>query len=314
MAKDQQSSPKKKRRSSRDFIRVNKSSPYYVYAVVIALLALIWTLSTRNWIQMLKTESQVLEVFIYSVIGMLVTGLGAFPFWLVDFNNFSKKYVGIANAIAAGVMIAASVGLVHEGISTSEDLHPFKLTALGIFTGLIAIHALDLYLNKSEFDIGHLHGANARKAFLVLAIMTLHSFAEGMGVGLSFWGSKGSASGRAISLAIAVHNIPEGLAIALVLLPKGESILMTTLYCILSSAPQPLISIPSFLLVQYVRMILPFGLGAAAGAMFWLSITELLPESAHALKSRVQTGFISICAMILMFSFQSWIHALESLS
>jgi zinc transporter ZupT len=191
-------------------------------------------------------------------------------------------------------------------------LYPKTSTISGIFIGLLAIHALDVFLDKYDFDIGHLHGANARKAFLVLAIMTLHSVAEGMGVGLSFCGSKGSVTGRAISIAIAVHNIPEGLAIALVLLPKGESVIMTTLYCILSSAPQPLISIPAFLLVQYFRIILPFGLGTAAGAMFWLAISELIPESIHQLKSRMMTGAISIVSMALMFIFQIWIHSLES--
>jgi ZIP family zinc transporter len=246
---------------------------------------------------------------VYSVFGMLATGLGALPFWFSnDFNKFSKRYIGVANAIAAGVMISASFGLIQEGFEVAGNSEP--QTIIGVLIGLVIIWLCHHLIDKKDIDVGHLHGADARRALLVLAIMTIHSFAEGMGIGLSFCGSKGARTGRTIAVAIGVHNIPEGLAIALVLLPKGESVLMTTIYCILSSAPQPLISIPSFIMVQYFTTILPFGFGIAAGAMLWLTVAEILPEAFEDLQDSSIAASVVVMSMAAMAGFQSWIHTL----
>ena len=71
----------------------------------------------------------------------------------------------------------------------------------------------------AELHFGALRGADAKKALLIVGVMTVHSFTEGVGVGVSFGG--GEALGAFITAAIAVHNIPEGLAISLVLVPRG---------------------------------------------------------------------------------------------
>lgn len=271
-----------------------------------------WTKHVTRWISLFREPhldyltSRMSEVFLYSLLGMFVTGLGALPFWFFDFRDFSKSYIGYANAIAAGVMISASFGLIQEGFEV--DGNSEYQTLIGVMIGLGVICFCHDLIDHNDVDIGHLHGANAKKAFLVLAIMTIHSFAEGMGIGLSFCGSQGARTGKMISLAMAVHNIPEGLAIALVLLPKGESIGMTTVYCILSSAPQPLISIPSFLLVQYFQLILPYGFGIAAGAMLWLTIAEILPEAFESHENSSSIASVVVSSMAVMAAFQSWIH------
>lgn len=81
-------------------------------------------------------------------------------------------------------------------------------------------------------------GADAAKAVLVVGIMTLHSFGEGAGVGVSFAGSKGLSQGVLVTLAIAVHNIPEGLAVSMVLASKGVSPHKAMLWSIITSLPQ----------------------------------------------------------------------------
>ncbi|MEO0599232.1 MAG: ZIP family metal transporter, partial [Chloroflexota bacterium] len=85
--------------------------------------------------------------------------------------------------------------------------------------------------------------------------------------------------GSLISAAIAIHNIPEGLAISLVLIPRGTSVLKAAGWSIFSSLPQPLVAVPAFLFVLAFRPFLPFGLGLAAGAMIWMVFDELLPEA-----------------------------------
>ena len=81
-------------------------------------------------------------------------------------------------------------------------------------------------------------GAEATKVVLVIGIMTLHSFGEGSGVGVSFAGSKGFTQGLLVTLAIAVHNIPEGLAVSMVLASRGVSPQNAMLWSIITSLPQ----------------------------------------------------------------------------
>jgi zinc transporter ZupT len=81
-------------------------------------------------------------------------------------------------------------------------------------------------------------GADASKVILVVGIMTLHSFGEGSGVGVSFAGSKGLSQGLLITIAIAVHNIPEGLAVSMLLSSRGVSPQKAMLWSIITSLPQ----------------------------------------------------------------------------
>lgn len=81
-------------------------------------------------------------------------------------------------------------------------------------------------------------GADAAKVILVVGIMTLHSFGEGSGVGVSFAGPKGLSQGLLVTLAIAVHNIPEGLAVSMVLASRGVSPNNAMLWSVITSLPQ----------------------------------------------------------------------------
>ena len=90
-----------------------------------------------------------------------------------------------------------------------------------------------------------LKGADARKMILVIGIMTLHSFGEGSGVGVSFAGPRGLPQGVMVTLAIAVHNIPEGLAVSMVLASRGISAQSAMLWSIFTSLPQVLFLLDS---------------------------------------------------------------------
>jgi zinc transporter ZupT len=98
-----------------------------------------------------------------------------------------------------------------------------------------------------------------------------------VGIGVAFGG--GEALGVFIAIAIAVHNIPEGLAISLVLVPRGTSVSRAAGWSIFSSLPQPLMAVPAFVFVETFEPFLPVGLGFAAGAMLWLVASALLPEA-----------------------------------
>lgn len=198
------------------------------------------------------------------------TGLGAVPLLFYRAET-SRSLLGLANALAAGFMVGASVGLLYEG-----GVVNVARTILGAVAGAAFVLASQKLLGEREnLHVGALRGAGARSALIIIAIMTVHSITEGVGVGVSF------ANGRSIGLliAIAVHNIPEGLAISLALVPSGTSVPAAAAWSIFSSLPQPLMAVPAYLGVHVVRALLPVRLGFAAGAMLWLAIGYMFPES-----------------------------------
>jgi zinc transporter ZupT len=136
---------------------------------------------------------------------------------------------------------------------------------------------------------------------LVLVVMTVHSFAEGVAVGVSF--GSGGALATAITIAIAVHNVPEGLAISAALRAQGASVLACAGWSVFSSLPQPLMAVPAFLFVERFAAVLPYGLGFAAGAMVFLVLAELLPE-AYEHEGGARIALVTGLTMAAMLWFQ----------
>ena len=211
-----------------------------------------------------------LAVFGYGLLTALATGLGAIPFVLL--RTVSSSVVAVANAIAAGLMLGASFGLVAEGARYGE-----WQTIVGATVGVLFILVTQRVLGDHELEFEKMTGADARQMLLIVIVMTIHSFAEGVAVGVSFGG--GETLGAVITIAIAVHNIPEGLAITAVLRPRGVSLVRCAGWSVFSSLPQPLMAVPAFVFVEAFRPGLPFGIGFAAGAMFFMVLDELLPEA-----------------------------------
>lgn len=236
------------------------------------------------------TDWHYLAIVFLAALGTAVaTGLGALPFLFV--REMSRRWLGLSNALAAGLMIAASITLVIEGAQVSA-----WRTALGLVLGWILIrwthHLVDA---RDDFSVGRLSGADARKALMIVGVMTLHSFSEGVGVGVSFGG--GDELGVFISAAIAFHNIPEGLAISLVLVPRGVSVPLAAWWSVFSSLPQPLMAVPAFVFVTWFEPFLPAGFGLAAGAMFWMTFAEMLPEARADLSRRSLAAAVLLAAV-----------------
>jgi len=244
-------------------------------------------------------SESVLTVFLYASLTAVATGIGALPF--LFFKNVSKQWLGYSNAVAAGLMLTASFTLVFEGLE-----YGLWKTVLGVFLGLVFILISDNWLGGQEnMSISNLKGADARKAILILGVMTVHSFTEGVGVGVSFGGDEGL--GIFITAAIAIHNIPEGLAIALIMVPRGMKVGVTALYCIFSSLPQPVMAVPSYIFVEAFTPFLPVGLGFAAGAMIWMVFSEIIPEANMEASSK-RIGVIIAISVIIMVIFQEFLR------
>jgi zinc transporter ZupT len=236
-------------------------------------------------------------VFVYALITALATGLGALPFLFV--RQVSDRFIAYSNAVAAGLMLGASFGLVAEGTTYGA-----AQTIGGAFLGVLFILITQHFLGHNEISFGDVHGEGARRMVLMVVVMTVHSFSEGVAVGVAFGG--GMTLAAVITIAIAVHNIPEGVAITAVLRPRGISVPMCAVWSIISSLPQPVMAVPAFLFVEAVRPALPYGLGFAAGAMVFMVLVELLPE-AYGQARRPAVATIASIAIVAMMLFQQYL-------
>jgi zinc transporter ZupT len=243
------------------------------------------------------TASPVVLVFTYGLITALATGVGALPFVFV--RELSPRVVAQANAVASGLMLGASFGLVAEGTGYGA-----WQTLLGGVVGVAFILVTARLLRRHEIGFEHVRGIGARRMALLMIVMTVHSFAEGVAVGVSFGG--GMALAFAIVVAIAVHNIPEGLAISAVLRPQGVSVARCAWWSVVSSLPQPVMAVPAFLLVEAFRPVLPYGIGFAAGAMVFMVFEELLPE-AYGQEQRAGVAVTVTITLVAMLVFQQYL-------
>jgi len=242
----------------------------------------------------METETSLAVVFLYGLITALATGLGALP---LIFRKQAAPLLGTGQVVAAALMTCASVQLLNEARH-----YDYLLTGLGLVAGALLIWLTDKLIDRlpdlTQF-IESDNAAGAREGFLIIFVMTIHSAAEGVGIGVSFGG--GESLGALISITIALHNVPEGLAIALITVPRGMSVWKAGLWSVGSSLPQPVIGVLAFLFVTIFAPVLPFGLGLAAGAMFWMVGGELLPEARKS-RSVVQIVVVFSVASLLFFA------------
>jgi zinc transporter ZupT len=238
--------------------------------------------------------SPVLQVFLYGLITAVATGLGAIPFAFV--RDVSPRVVALTNALASGLMLGASFGLLSEGAG-----HGRVATLVGANLGVLFVLVAGRLLGEQDLQFGAVRGEDARKMALIVLVMTVHSVAEGVAIGTAFAG--GTTLAIVITAAIAVHNVPEGLAISAVLRPRGAGIAACAGWSIVSSLPQPLLAVPSFLFVETFDSLLPYGIGFAAGAMVFMVLVELLPDAFETGRRSVIALLVSV-AMVAMVLFQ----------
>lgn len=212
--------------------------------------------------------------FIASLLAGLATGAGALPIFFK--KNFSDDMLDVLLGFAAGVMLAATVfSLLVPAIELSDPL----VAMISLIMGALLIHFIDRFVPHVHPVAGP-EGPPSRlsKLWLFIIAMTIHNFPEGLAVGTSF-GSGDVASGLIVATAIGLQNAPEGLAVAIPLVrenySKGRSIWCATL----TGLVEPLGALLGIALVSLAHSILPWGLAFAAGAMLFVVIDEMVPES-----------------------------------
>lgn len=212
---------------------------------------------------------------------------------------------------ASGVMIAASVwSLLIPAMDASAHLGKlaFLPAAVGFLLGIVFLLVLDKVIPHLHLDNSEPEGPKSslsRTTMLVLAV-TLHNIPEGMAVGVVFAGLLSGESGitlagaMALSLGIAIQNFPEGAIISMPLKAEGTSKGKAFLYGTLSGIVEPIAAVVTVMLSQYVVPILPYLLAFAAGAMVYVVVEELIPESAEGEHSNAGTIGFAIGFVVMM--------------
>ena len=212
---------------------------------------------------------------------------------------------------AAGVMIAASVwSLLIPAMESSAHLGrlSFMPAAVGFLLGILFLLTLDqivphLHLDQKEPE--GLESSLSKTAMLVLAV-TLHNIPEGMAVGVVFAGLAAGESGitvagcMALAIGIAIQNFPEGAIISMPLKMEGLSNKKAFLYGAASGIVEPIAAGITVLMAPLVVPVLPYLLSFAAGAMVYVVVEELIPESAQGSHSNAGTVGFAIGFVIMM--------------
>ncbi len=244
-------------------------------------------------------------------IPFLGTALGAACVFLLqgEMNATVRKTM---LGFAAGVMVAASVwSLLIPAMDLSEGMGKlaFIPAAEGFLLGILFLLVLDRVVPHLHLDSEEQEGvkSNWKKSTMLILAVTLHNIPEGASVGIVLAGAMAGGSpitmagALALSVGIAIQNFPEGAIISLPLkeeLGKGKAFLMGTM----SGAVEPVAAVVTLLLAEQMTPFIPYTLAFAAGAMLYVVVEELIPESAEGAHSNMGTlGFAAgfVIMMIL---------------
>jgi ZIP family zinc transporter len=212
---------------------------------------------------------------------------------------------------ASGVMIAASVwSLLIPSINMAADSGGVEWlpAVVGFLMGMFALLLLDSLVPHLHLDSAEPEGVKSgfgRSAMLVLAV-TLHNIPEGMAVGVVFAGvmtqsaELSMAAAMALSFGIAIQNFPEGAIVSMPLKNSTRSRSKAFAYGVASGVVEPLAAIITIFLIDILHPILPYLLSFAAGAMIYVVVEELIPESQSGKHSNVGTIGVALGFALMM--------------
>lgn len=261
----------------------------------------------------LESLNPVLLAFLATLFTWSITALGAaFVFF---FKKVNKNVMDAMLGFAAGVMIAASFwSLLSPSIEMAENLGmtAWLVAFLGFFSGGLLLFFGDKIYDLLEIKIKkqsknkEKQSTSLKRCLMLVFSITLHNIPEGLAVGVAFgsiaYGLEGAtlASACILALGIGLQNFPEGTAVSVPLRREGFSRKKAFFWGQMSGIVEPLAGIVGALLVMKVRFLLPFLLAFAAGAMIYVVVQELIPESQFNQKKDLMALFTLIGFSVMM--------------
>jgi len=218
-----------------------------------------------------------------------MTAVGAATVFIV--TNVSRKLLDLMLGFTSGVMIAISYSLLAPSIEMAEggSLPVWLPAAIGFLLGGFFLRGIDKILPHLHpgFPIREAEGIKTtwRSNTLLVLAMTLHNIPEGLAIGVAFGAaaaglpSETLAAAIALAIGIGIQDVPEGLAVSIPLRGGGMSRLKSFWYGQLSAIVEPIASVIGAAGVIFFRPALPYALAFAAGAMVFIVIEEIIPES-----------------------------------
>jgi ZIP family zinc transporter len=245
-----------------------------------------------------------------SAVAGMATGVGALP--VLAIKGISQRLESAFLGFAAGVMLAASFfSLILPGLEAVEERGGSSTMAAGIvgaaiLLGAMTLHWVNARAPHEHFIIGPNQGAvtfKMQRIWLFVIAITLHNFPEGLAVGVSFGGAN-MANGTATALGIGLQNVPEGLAVAVSLASVGYSRFFSFLAAVATGLIEPVGGFLGIAAVTYSSVLLPWGLGFAAGAMIWVVSSEIIPETHR--EGRQNAATTALMGGLVLMMFLDW--------
>ena len=250
------------------------------------------------------------DIFIGLLIPFAGTTFGAAMVFLLR-DKMSSWLQKALLGFASGVMIAASVwSLIMPAVEMAEEQGVISWipAAVGFLLGMFFLLLLDSVIPHQHLDTNEPEGIKSglKKTTMFVFAVTLHNIPEGMAVGGTFAGALTQNAGItmagafALAIGIAIQNFPEGAIISMPLKSEGMSKSKAFLYGTLSGIVEPIGAIITILLTSAVVPILPYLLAFAAGAMIYVVVEELIPESQAGEHSNIGTIGVAIGFVVMM--------------
>ena len=221
------------------------------------------------------------------------------------FQNFSHKFSDIVLSFAAGVMLSAAVvGLILPSLEYGGELG-ILITVAGIFLGAVCLNLIDRlvpHLHKmivSGDEEAH-HNKNLNKVLLFVMAIAIHNLPEGIAAGVGF-GSGNTAQALIIAGGIALQNIPEGMVIIAPMLAAGVPRRKTLLLAMLTGVIEVVGTLIGYFAVSIATAVLPFALAFAGGTMLYIISDEMIPEThAHGhQRGATYALLVGFCLMLI---------------
>ena len=251
-----------------------------------------------------------MEIFAGVMLPFVGTALGASCVLFMK-NGLKSGTQRALAGFAGGVMVAASVwSLLIPAMSYADDMGKlaFVPAVVGFIVGVLFLLILDNVIPHIHPDTGEQEGPKSgfgRTTMMVLAV-ALHNIPEGMAVGVVYAGLKAGgsditmAAALALSLVIAIQNFPEGAIVSMPLQAEGASKRKAWIYGIISGIVEPLAAIITIELASLVLPVLPYLLSFAAGAMIYVVVEELIPQAVSGKHSNIGTIMFSAGFLVMM--------------
>ena len=264
-------------------------------------------LAGQFW-QFVQSDPVVLQAFYGGSVAALATALGTLP--VLFSQKLSDRVQDTLFGFGAGVMLAASAfSLVIPGLQAAKKIGTFGgsawaaggIVGSAILLGGLALLSMDRLLPHEHFIKGR-EGHSAKKmrrTWLFVFAIALHNLPEGLAIGVGYAGND-ALRGTALATGIAIQDVPEGLVVAVALLAAGYKRSFAVALGMATGLVEPLGAVLGASIVGYSAAMLPWGLGFAAGAMLFVISHEIIPESHRKGHEAFATGGLMVGFVLMM--------------